>query len=68
MTPPERLAYTWQWEGMDEVSQVVVDFVEHGGETEVVIVHTGLADPAWREQHVQGWNAVLDTLERNVFS
>jgi len=65
---PERLAYTWQWEGMEEVSHVVVDFLEDGGGTEVVIVHSGLADPAWREQHVQGWNAVLDSLERNVLS
>jgi len=65
--PPERLAYTWQWEGMDEISQVVVDFLEDGDETEVVLVHTGIADAGSREQHEQGWNAVLGTLERNVF-
>lgn len=64
--PPERLAFTWAWEGVPGVSQVVVDFLEDGDGTEVVIVHTDLGDPASREQHEQGWNAVLASLEREL--
>jgi uncharacterized protein YndB with AHSA1/START domain len=64
--PPERLAFTWAWEGLPGVSQVVVDFIEDGGGTEVVIVHTGLAEAESRGQHEQGWNAVLASLDREL--
>jgi len=73
--PPERIAYTWSWEqGPDEAmhggdnSLVVVDFVEDGDGTLVRLRHSGFASEEARENHVQGWQAVMANLERSVFS
>jgi uncharacterized protein YndB with AHSA1/START domain len=71
---PERLAYTWEWEGGpeemrgSEATHVVVEFREAGGGTEVVLTHSGFANGAIRDEHTKGWNAVLTNLERQVFS
>ena len=63
--PPRRLAYTWQWEtGSDAtVSTVTIDFVEHGGDTEVVLKHDGLSRDEARASHLQGWTAIVDKLD-----
>jgi uncharacterized protein YndB with AHSA1/START domain len=72
--PPERLAYTWEWdEGPEQVtggarSLVVVDFVEDGDGTIVKLVHKGIPNEQAREMHAHGWQAVLANLERAVFS
>lgn len=71
--PPERLAYTWTWEGEPEIMRgsertlVVVDFLEAGEGTEVVVTHRGLADDRIRELHAEGWNGCLESLRRRVF-
>jgi uncharacterized protein YndB with AHSA1/START domain len=60
---PERLVYTWQWEGQDEwPTQVTVELLERGGKTEVHIVHQGFATTQERENHVVGWTDCLDRL------
>ena len=70
VTPPERLVYTWTWEGGApemEGSQdtlVVVEFIEDGDGTEVVLTHSGFADGAIRDEHVKGWTALLANSER----
>jgi uncharacterized protein YndB with AHSA1/START domain len=70
ITPPERLAFTWSWEGGPPEMEgsadtlVVVDFKEDGDGTEVVLTHTGFAQPAIRDEHAKGWGAVLANLER----
>jgi hypothetical protein len=43
---------------------VVVEFKEDGDGTEVVLTHTGFAQPAIRDEHAKGWGAVLANLER----
>ena len=61
--PPERLAYTWVWEGNDgHESLVSVDFVEADGATTVRLVHSGLASEESVAQHGHGWTACLDNL------
>jgi uncharacterized protein YndB with AHSA1/START domain len=71
--PPDRLAYTWTWEGGPELMRgsedtlVVVDFVEDGDGTEVVLTHRGFADERIRDLHAGGWSGCLDNLEREVF-
>jgi uncharacterized protein YndB with AHSA1/START domain len=71
--PPERLAYTWTWEGDpalmrgSERTLVVVDFLDAGGATEVVLTHRGFADGGIRDLHEAGWGGCLDSLERKVF-
>jgi len=75
VSPPERLAYTWSWdEGPEaamagsERSLVVVEFLEDGEGTLVKLRHSGFASDQIRELHMQGWQAVLASLERAVFS
>lgn len=69
---PDRLAYTWTWEGGHELMRgsegtlVEVDFVDDGDATEVVLVHRGFADGRIRDLHRQGWGGCLANLESRV--
>ncbi len=71
--PPERLAYTWAWEGdppeMDGSAGtlVTVEFAEDDGRTTVTVVHTGFATDRARDLHEGGWGGCLDSLGRRVF-
>ncbi|HEX8066485.1 MAG TPA: SRPBCC domain-containing protein [Thermoleophilaceae bacterium] len=70
---PERLAYTWTWEGGEEYSPsagslVTVDFVEDGPRTTVVLTHTGLGGDEAVERHRHGWIGCLDNLARRVLA
>lgn len=69
--PPERLVYTWAWEGESPEpgeTVVTVEFGDRGGETEVVLVHEGLSSEHSRGVHEHGWNGVLENLRTRVFS
>lgn len=61
--PPARLVYTWQWEGgeMGE-TLVTVEFLDLGGETEVVLTHELFPAPDVRDLHNEGWVACLEHL------
>jgi uncharacterized protein YndB with AHSA1/START domain len=69
VSPPRRLAYTWQWEneGQGSVTQVVVEFADAGDATEVLLVHTGFGSEQSRDNHGHGWRGCLANLERRVF-
>jgi uncharacterized protein YndB with AHSA1/START domain len=73
VSPPERLVYTWSWEGdppeMDGSAHtlVTVEFVESGDLTIVLLAHEGFATDHARDQHSSGWNGCLDNLDRRVF-
>jgi uncharacterized protein YndB with AHSA1/START domain len=68
--PPERLVYTWTWEGEPELMRgsegtvVEVDFVDDGDGTLVVLTHRGFAHEEIRDMHGEGWRGCLDNLER----
>lgn len=68
--PPERLAYTWTWEGDAEIMRgseatlVEVDFLDAGGATDVVLTQSGFADARIRDMHAEGWSGCLDNLGR----
>ena len=68
VAPPERLVFTWMWEGPqgDVGSQLVeVEFYDEGdGVTRVVVTNRGLRDEEERRSHREGWQASLDNLER----
>jgi len=63
VSPPERLVYTWQWEGgeMGE-TLVTVEFRDLGGETEVVLVHELFPSAEVRDRHHEGWLSLLEHL------
>jgi uncharacterized protein YndB with AHSA1/START domain len=65
--PPNRLVFTWGWEGGDAVtppgsSTVEVTFVPDGDGTLVRLVHTGLPSPESVEAHGHGWDEYMPRL------
>lgn len=64
---PERLVFTWWWEGSspDEPETLVtVEFHEQDGVTNVLLKHELFTDIAQRDKHEEGWTGCLDHLER----
>ncbi len=64
---PDRLVYSWIWEGTGPYagheSEVAVTFREdEPGRTTVTIEHAGLLDDSSRANHRRGWVAVLEQL------
>ena len=65
---PERLVYSWAWEGEpmtdtgDTESVVTVEFIERGSSTELVLTHERLPSDEARDQHRHGWNGLLERL------
>jgi uncharacterized protein YndB with AHSA1/START domain len=68
ITPPERLTFTWTWDGHEEhegAQLVEVEFNEHAdGTTTVVLTNRGLRDEESKRSHREGWHASFDNLER----
>ncbi len=64
VTPPHRLAYTWQWETGAAAAEthVLVEFRAAPGGTEVVLTHSRFASNDERGRHEQGWIGCLDKL------
>ena len=62
--PPEKLAYTWQWESEPELGEtlVTVEFHDIGNATEVVVTHELFPTEKARDDHDKGWNSCLDRL------
>ncbi|MDB5076136.1 MAG: Activator of Hsp90 ATPase 1 family protein [Chloroflexi bacterium] len=66
---PEKLVYSWVWEGADSPETIVTaEFHCMGSRTEVVLRHAHFADEGERDNHVQGWNDCLDRLAELVSS
>lgn len=61
---PERLEYTWRWQGtvFDEMGEttVTVEFSEVGDETEVVLTHVGFMAKDAADMHEMGWGGCVD--------
>lgn len=65
--PPERLAFTWTWDGGDSSKTLVeVDFTERDGATTVVLTHSGLESETSKDAHTGGWQSVLANLAREL--
>jgi glutathione S-transferase len=70
VTPPERIVFTWKWEGeqMGALPEtlVTVMFAERrgteGAETEVQLLHSGFPAPEARNSHDAGWQGCLNKL------
>jgi uncharacterized protein YndB with AHSA1/START domain len=67
---PEQLSYTWSWENDDPSvegatgpqTQVTIDFIERGDETEMVFKQEGFATVESRDGHDRGWTTTFDKL------
>jgi uncharacterized protein YndB with AHSA1/START domain len=68
VTPPERLVFTWRWDGHagHEGEQVIeVELSQRpDGTTTVVLTNRGLRDEESRRSHREGWEASFDNLDR----
>ncbi len=62
---PSRLVYTWQWERPNaKESQVTVELVDKGEETELILTHSRIPDEKYGQDHGRGWRAGLSSLEK----
>jgi uncharacterized protein YndB with AHSA1/START domain len=66
--PPEKLVFTWRWDGdtLSQDSVVTIEFHDLGNSTEVVLTHELLPNIEEREKHVHGWNGCLEQLAKYV--
>lgn len=68
VNPPARLVFTWKWENHPERGTedtiVTLEFLDHGGSTELVLTHERFPDAAIRDDHNKGWTGCLDRLAR----
>jgi len=67
--PPERLVFTWSWEGApsnEPATLLTIEFREQGGATEVLLTHENFVDEAARDRHAGGWEGCLSGLTRLI--
>jgi uncharacterized protein YndB with AHSA1/START domain len=67
--PPERLVYTWRWEGaFAEMPETLVSLhmLGSGNETRLTLRHDNFTDLNLRQQHRSGWMAACARLDRAV--
>jgi uncharacterized protein YndB with AHSA1/START domain len=64
--PPNRLAFTWIWDGNDTRQLIELDFDETDGITTVRFTHSGLWNEEAVRSHESGWNRCFDNLERTL--
>lgn len=65
---PKRLAMTWRWEEDNPADEydtlLTLEFLDRGGKTEFVLRHEQFASAESRENHQEGWTAILDQMEK----
>lgn len=66
--PPNRLAFTWIWDGDTRRTLIEIDFEETDGVTTVRFTHSGLWDEQAVRSHEGGWGKALDSLGRTLQS
>jgi uncharacterized protein YndB with AHSA1/START domain len=64
VSPPEKLVYTWAWEGDADIGEtlVTVEFRSLGASTEVALTHEFFPDEKALKNHEWGWSGALDRL------
>jgi uncharacterized protein YndB with AHSA1/START domain len=74
VSPPRRLVFTWQWEGEQDHSRVIVELAPAAGDTRadggeapadgtvLRLVHYGIGDPVTCDRLAEGWADCLDRL------
>ena len=60
--PPDRLAFTWVWDGNDTSQLIELEFDEADGVTTVRFSHSNLWDEESVRSHEDGWGKAFDNL------
>jgi uncharacterized protein YndB with AHSA1/START domain len=68
LVPEKKIVFTWKWDD-DDVwencnSVVTVELFDAAGGTELHLRHEQLPSTESRDRHNEGWNSVLDRLEK----
>jgi uncharacterized protein YndB with AHSA1/START domain len=68
LVPEKKIVFTWKWDD-DEIwenheSIVTVELSDRDGGTELLLKHEQLPSEESRDRHNDGWNSVLDRLEK----
>src|SRR6266513_1260795 len=68
LVPGKKIVFTWKWDDdenwAEHNSVVTVELSDRDGGTEVRLVHEKLPSEESRDRHNEGWNSVLDRLEK----
>jgi uncharacterized protein YndB with AHSA1/START domain len=68
LEPGKKIVFTWRLEEDEDwknhSSIVTVEFFDREGGTELRLTHEKLPNEASRDDHTQGWNSVLDKLQK----
>jgi uncharacterized protein YndB with AHSA1/START domain len=66
VVPVHRLAYSFGWEGNEEVppgsSLIEIDLIEHDGGTLLRMTHSGLPNAEVQASHAKGWTHYIGRL------
>jgi len=60
--PPNRLVFTWSWDGEADETLVSVELTPSEAGTELLLTHARFADDTERDNHAKGWADCLDRL------
>jgi glutathione S-transferase len=68
LVPGKKIVFTWKWDD-DEAwkytsSVVTVELSDCDGGTELRLIHEKLPSEESRDRHNEGWNSVVDRLEK----
>lgn len=61
---PNRLAFTWTWDGEDRETLIEIEFEPAGEATTVRFTHSNLLDHERVLDHEKGWIGCFENLER----
>ena len=68
LVPGKKVVFTWKWDDDEDWreydSVVAVEFSDRDSGTELRLTHVQLPSEASRDRHNEGWNSVLDRLEK----
>ena len=68
LVPGKKIVFTWKWDDdenwKEHNSVVTVELSDRDGGTELRFIHEKLPSEESRDRHNEGWNSVLDRLEK----
>ncbi len=62
VSEPDKLVFTWGWDGGDGGMLVTIDLAFRDGKTELVLTHEQFPDSGSRDHHSEGWTGCLGRL------
>lgn len=65
--PPQKLAFTWQWQAEEPTKEMLVTLSFHAvdaNQTEVVLVHERFPNTSERDNHEIGWKGNFGQLDK----